>query len=475
MPLTTVHKLTMRAALLVGFGLIVGVWLLVGVQVTRQIASAQADTAAANDRYVQAQDLLTSVRSQVLVASVIVRDALLDPGPRPSGAVERLATAYEGMDAMLRTYVPVVDASNEQARVGRLRQELEALRAESMAVLTATDSSRWPLEAGALLHRLTPRRESVISISEGVQAFNRSNYVTQQAATAAMYRAAQQQIWTRLGIALGFSIAIGVMASTYAGRLERRLRQQRAVEQRNASELHRLSARLVRAREEEQRRISRELHDEIGQALTAVKMELISAQKRIRLGTADVECLDPAQAITDTALQSVRDLSRLLHPAALDDLGLVVALDAYVAEFATRHGIRAEFVDEGMDERLDHDVEANLYRIVQEALTNVARHSGATFTEVRLRRDHGGATLTVRDDGRGFSPEEVAQAGGRRGLGLVGVRERVSSLRGTLRIDSGPDIGTTLRVSLPLGSSLPPSGAVAQAHPLQEDVGAVNG
>ena len=444
--------LTIKAALLVGFGLTLGVWLLVGYQVTRRMADVQRDVGAANARYLQAQDLLSTVRSQILVASVAVRDALLAPTPRVTqDDVAQLDASYRAIDRALGEYVPILDSDAERERVARLRQEIEQFRRETADVLT-TDSTRWPAEARTLLHRFMPRREAVIRVSEEIQALNRAAFVEQQAGIAAMYAATQRQVWARLGVALGISLGIALLASTYAGRLERRLVRQRAIEERNASELQRLSARLVRAREEEQRRISRELHDEVGQALTAVKMELTGAQRRMQGSAVPPAVLDAAQSITDTALHAVRDLSRLLHPAALDDLGLVVALDAYIAEFGARHRIRADFVHEGLEERLPAEVEAAAYRIVQEALTNVARHAAATTCGVHLQRVGGSLDIAVRDDGVGFDPMEVERSGGRRGLGLVGLRERVSYLRGSVRIESAPHRGTSIFVTLPAGA-----------------------
>ena len=275
-----VERLTIRAALLVGFGLTLGLWLFAGYQVTLRMRDAQREAAAANARYQQAQELLTSVRTQVLVASVLVRDALLDP---EFGSVARhrqeIESAYGAIDTLLARYVPFLDSAAERERVSRLRDEIREFRSASDEVL-ATDSSRWPTDARVLLRRFMPRREAAIRVSEEVQSFNRAAFVDQQRTITGMEAGVQHQVWTVFGIALAISLAIGWVASRHATRLEQRLTEQHVREERIAADLQRLSARLVQAQEDEQRRIARELHDEVGQALSAVKVELAVAQRR---------------------------------------------------------------------------------------------------------------------------------------------------------------------------------------------------
>jgi two-component system, NarL family, sensor histidine kinase UhpB len=246
---------------------------------------------------------------------------------------------------------------------------------------------------------------------------------------------------------------IGWFVSRHAASLTSRLTEQHEREERIASDLQRLSARLIHAREEEQRRIARELHDDVGQALSAVKVQLAVAERRIeRMGAAPALLAD-AQTSADTALHSVRDLSRLLHPSALDDLGLVAALESLVADFRRRHQIAIEFVHEGPDRRLHAETERAVYRIVQEALTNIARHSEATGGTVRLALDSETARVQIEDNGIGFDVADVERPGKRRGLGLLSIRERVTGLRGQVRIESAPG-GSRIEVELP---AVPPS------------------
>jgi signal transduction histidine kinase len=249
-------------------------------------------------------------------------------------------------------------------------------------------------------------------------------------------------------LALTLSLAIALVASAYASRLERRLRRQMQKEAETAGELQRLSSQVITAQERERRIIARELHDDVGQALSAIKMELSLAERAIDAGASAALKLLPARTITDSALQSVRDLSRLLHPAILDDLGLPAAIDAYLKESADRYGLWATASHEGMDGRLPPEVEAAAYRIVQEGVTNAGKHARATTCHVRTIYATACLTITIDDDGIGFDPGEVVSAAGGGGLGLISMRERAANLGGTFHIDSRRG-GTRLVVELP--------------------------
>jgi len=235
----------------------------------------------------------------------------------------------------------------------------------------------------------------------------------------------------------------------YAGRLEAKIREQRLRERENTRNLQRLSAKLVNAQEEERRSIARELHDEIGQALTAIKVELAVVERALDTQARTRNVLGEARAITDHALQTVRDLSQLLHPPLLDDLGLAATLDWYLGSFSKRTGIAAELLREEADERLAPEIEMCLYRITQEALTNVAKHANATSCRVYLQRLTETVRLKVEDNGKGFDVRQVMARHLRSGLGLLGVQERVSEFGGTFRIESEPGQGTRLIVELP--------------------------
>jgi len=448
-PQASLQGPTIKAALYLGFGLILGLWLFAGYYFTRRVAGVQRQAEEINGRYMHAQERLSSVRAQILLGSVYVRDALLDPNPGAADEYRRqLHETYRAIDETLQQYVPVLDASDERRRVARLRREIDDFRSTMLSVL-ASDSRRWASDARTLLRtHIVPKREAVIRVADEVQSLNRAAFVRQQMEIAEIYRTAQSRLWRQLGLALAASVGIGLFATIYAARLERRLRQQMARDVENTHDLQRLSRQLINAQEEERRTIARELHDEIGQVLTAIKVELSLAQRAVEASGGPADTLDDARSITDGALQTVRDLSHLLHPALLDDLGLPATIDWYLRGFSRRHGIAVDLVHDRMDERFLPEIEASAYRIVQEALTNVAKHAQATSCRVYLQRLATTILITVEDDGVGFDPAETRQPG-RRGLGLISVRERVSQLRGTVRLETSPGKGTRLTVELP--------------------------
>jgi signal transduction histidine kinase len=214
-----------------------------------------------------------------------------------------------------------------------------------------------------------------------------------------------------------------------------------------------MAAKVIGAQEEERRTIARELHDEVGQVLSAIRLELDVAQRSIASGGASVATLTEAQTITDGAMQTVRNLSQLLHPAALDDLGLQAAIEASLRGLERRCRIRANLQQIDLPGRLPREVELAAYRIVQEAITNVAKHAHATRCDVRLTQMVDRLLIEIEDDGIGFV-EDTDRPIVSRGLGLISVRERANRLGGTFNILSSPGHGTRLIVSLPEGHAV---------------------
>jgi signal transduction histidine kinase len=449
----TLGRPTIRAALLLGFGLIFGIWAFTGYYFTRRMAEVERQATAINARYRHAQELLSTVRSQVLLGSVYVRDALLDPDPTTASDYrDRLEDSYKTVDQALRQYEPVLDSKAERERVARLRAEVSDFRQTMLDVL-ATDATQWRTEARTRLRtRVMVKRQVVIGLSEQTQALNRSAFIQQQSAVAAIYGVTQRRILQSLSAALVTGFGIALFATLYAGRLEDRIRRQRAKDIQNARELQHLSARLLKAQEDERRTIARELHDEVGQALTAIKVELVVAQHAIDAAGGPATALEDVRSIADGVLHTVRDLSHLLHPALLDDLGLAAATEWYLKGFGKRHSLRTDLLHDGMDERLAPETEAAAYRIIQEALTNAAKHAEARSCRVYLQRLTNTLLVTIEDDGVGFDPAVTPSTAGTRGLGLVGIRERAAQLHGTVRLESVLGKGTRLTIEVPAAS-----------------------
>jgi two-component system, NarL family, sensor histidine kinase UhpB len=228
-----------------------------------------------------------------------------------------------------------------------------------------------------------------------------------------------------------------------------------------------LSSQVITAQEEERKRISRELHDETAQALTSllVRLRLLQGARdleEVRAGAAEL------RELTAATLEEVRKLAVELRPTTLDHLGLVAALEWYSREYAQRLDAAVDFRTEGLAGRLHPEVELVIYRIVQEALTNIARHAGASRVEIGLLFRDDAVEVEVRDNGTGFDVAEATSTR-ERGLGLFGMRERVELIGGTFSIESQPGQGTCIEVRVPVtswGDAFAPDGAESRPVPV---------
>jgi signal transduction histidine kinase len=211
-----------------------------------------------------------------------------------------------------------------------------------------------------------------------------------------------------------------------------------------------LSQRLLKIQDEERRRLARDLHDTTGQTLTALKINVVLLQQKLEHDKYASRILSDIAALADEALQEIRTMSYLLHPPLLDELGFVSAAQWFVEGFAKRSGVKVSF-DATEHGRLPITIETALFRVLQESLTNVHRHSGAAEVEIRYQRQAGAVILEIKDCGCGIAREllDRLEASSQTGVGLAGMRERVAELNGKLEIESNGH-GTSLRATVPL-------------------------
>lgn len=243
-------------------------------------------------------------------------------------------------------------------------------------------------------------------------------------------------------------VVLGDVSDDRFDRLADTFNQMLAQLEADALEMQQLTRRIIQVQEEERHRLAHELHDEAAQALTSllVRLRLLErahtpeeAQRRVQ----------ELRELTATALEDVRRVALDLRPTILDDLGLGPALEWRVDEFNKEGATQAAIAIAGLEHRLPREMELALYRVGQEALNNAGRHARAAHVQVTLARANGSVTLEVQDDGAGFDPDRVRPGEGH-GLGLLGMRERIVTVGGTLAIESAPGRGTAIRAQVPL-------------------------
>jgi signal transduction histidine kinase len=252
-----------------------------------------------------------------------------------------------------------------------------------------------------------------------------------------------------LTVLLGWALAAA--ASRHLVRLDRKARERLTSNIKARESLAELSAKLVRAQEDERRSISRELHDEVGQSLSALIVEAGNSAATLPAEAADARTrLESMKGIAQRCLNAVRNMSLLLRPSMLDDFGLVPALEWQAREVQKRSGLRVSVEADDEAGEVPDEHRTCVFRLAQEALHNITKHAQAKTARVTLERDGQSIRLSVQDDGQGFEADRT------RGLGLLGMRERVAQLRGSFEIDSSPGKGTRVIVILPLADPSKP-------------------
>jgi signal transduction histidine kinase len=266
---------------------------------------------------------------------------------------------------------------------------------------------------------------------------------------------AAQRLLLMLGLGVLLCILVALLSVRHAENLERRAELHFAEVEHARGEMQQLSARLLEVEEEGRRQLARELHDEIGQTLALLQIEISHAQGVVDGQPAALrERLQRARVLAEKTVQTIRNISVLLRPALLDDLGLVPALQFQIEDFQRRSAIACEFVEENVAEHLSDAVNTCVYRVVQEALHNSEKHSGATKVLVSVRQLPQWLLVEIEDNGCGFHVNSKGMPSTTRGLGLLGMRERATITGGNLVIDTAPAHGTRIALRIPVGGHL---------------------
>jgi signal transduction histidine kinase len=323
------------------------------------------------------------------------------------------------------------------------REPFRALRNQIDAYWQVLDTSvgwsaqeRNRLRSSFFYNELVPRRTAMLQIADRIASVNELGLTRSEERTAASADSVRRYLlWTFAGTLCG-GLFLALATIGFILRLERELDLRRA-------DLQELSTRLLRAQENERRALARELHDEIGQSLSAILMETEGAECAEQPNGVH-EHLESIKGLAEKTVNQVRDLALLLRPSMLDDLGLAPALNWHARETSKRTGLNVKVSADDAIDRLPEEHRTCIYRLVQEAVNNAVRHANARTVEVAVRSERQKVIVTVQDDGAGFDTRFL------RGLGLLGMEERVRRLGGRLKVSSEPGRGTLVHASLPV-------------------------
>jgi signal transduction histidine kinase len=431
----------------IGFGTLVVLIAVLGVSALRRGDVVYQEILQAHNSYQRSEQVLSEIRSSILLSDILVRDFLLDPS-HLTNALHR-QNLVELRAGTLRNIAELeaLMGSEEPSLIGRIRTELEAYWDSREPIFEWTPQQKLAFSSVFLRKRVLPHRNAVLSIADEISELRDANFRSQQRRLNQSQQEARIYHRRMLTIVLILGVLVSAGSIYRITHLERRTEEQRRRTERAEQELRRLSRQLVKAQEEERRALSRELHDEVGQMLTALRMELGNLD-RVRAEPGDLfsKRVAETKALAERTMHVVRDLAMGLRPSMLDDLGLGPALQWQAREFSRRSGVPVDLEIDGTLDALPDSHRTCVYRVVQEALTNCARHAKAATVRIAIHGSESMLSLTIQDDGVGFVVDRTS--GG--GLGLLGIEERVRGLGGTLELFSQPHKGTLIRVGIPV-------------------------
>jgi signal transduction histidine kinase len=403
-----------------------------------------AEIDALNEHHRQIESKLRRLRSDVHLSGIYIRDYLLDPDrvrvPEYRARLTELRASQAAAVAELERLTRgdgLVDVEGLAAKVDDYWQAFEPVFDWNILQKLLKSSS-------FLRREVLPRREAVLAIAQEVEEINNANLATQRAAVTRRQEAFRRDLRRMLWQSVLLGAIVAVAAVLRLRTAERRSEEERVRAEQAEEQMRHLSHGLVSAQEEERRKLSRELHDHVGQMLTALRMAL-GRVERVGTPVERMAALADARTLVESLLETVRDLSLGLRPSMLDDFGLAPALEWLARDFQRRADLDVRLATTGPMSALSEAQRTCIYRVVQEALTNCARHAAASRVDIAVTIEGRSVLVTVRDDGRGLSPSMRAS-----GLGLVGIEERARELGGSFEIGPGPSPGTTLRVRLPI-------------------------
>ena len=354
--------------------------------------------------------------------------------------LNRAATAHSA----LRRY-PSDGGAQERRLLKEIEEELAEQESTSSTLLSLAPEDRKVRSRKFVHEQLLPRSVSILEVSEQIASLNSEELAASNRDLLARFVSLQSGLKSMVLVALTAGLLLSLLGSFYVLRLERQARERFVALADSRLELEELSARLLDIQEQERRSIARELHDEVGQTLETL---LVDLGRLSRLAPPEEQVLREqigrVKTLAENSVKTVRDIALLLRPSMLDDLGLIPALEWQAREVSRRGEMEVEVHSEMLAEQLPDEIKICAYRLVQEALNNAAAHAAAKNARVSVVQVEDRLQVEITDDGQGFDPQRV------RGMGLLGMEERVKRLGGKLKIESRAGHGPRVFTELPL-------------------------
>jgi signal transduction histidine kinase len=433
-----------QVVLLASFGGMLGLMLFAGIDSLRALRQVQSRNVQIRQTFLLRNRALEEIRSALYQSGTFTRDYLLEQDAARAETYRASLQEVRGeMDAALQRYSRSLDAGEEapfQALVARIADYWKLLD----PIFHWDAGEKLARSEGFMHEELFPRRATTLEIADRIAGVNEQELNNGDERLKDIF----ERFRYRMGLMLAITLGVGALLAFATTRRILRLARDADLRYRQVAEaqvkLKELSARLVEAQEHERRAISRELHDEVGQSLSALLMELGNLGA-VAPGDAVLRShVESIRKLAEGSVSVVRNMALLLRPSMLDDLGLVPALQWQAREISKRTGMAVTVDAETVADDLPEDLKTCIYRVVQEALHNCARHAVARSVRIAVVQESRRIHLSVLDDGQGFDSAHT------RGLGLLGMEERVTHLGGHFHLLSEPGRGTRLRIEIPL-------------------------
>ena len=430
-----------RWLLLAGFGGMALLMALAGIYAIAAIRQVQENDVNIYGGFLQRNIALERIRWSIVLSAVYARDYLVDPDPQNAADhLQNLLKTKAEIDVALQYLHGAVPEAERALRIS-ISEYWDGL----LPVFDWTPLQRRQYGYEFLARRLLPQRARLLSVADTVGALNGQQLEAGRVQSEQLFADFTRRMFWLLGATLGLALFLGLWTSRSILSLEQNLARRYQEIQVAQENLEALSKRLVDAQEEERRNISRELHDEVGQTLSALLVELGNVAAEVPAEQQALAArLQSAKTLGESSVNAVRNMSLLLRPSMLDDFGLVPALHWQAREMSRRTGMNVTVDAEDLPDTLPDEHKTCIYRLVQEALNNAAKHSAATSVKIRVEEQPERLRVKIEDNGKGFDTSTT------RGMGLVGMEERVRHLKGILRVDSIVGQGTNIAVELPL-------------------------